>query len=195
MKRKWHIKTHMLVTLIGLTSAMRLTVVLVFNLSMFGFIRSRVSTQLSNVSQSVSDERRNGGHGQKDQGAKEENKGRFNEHPDRVTGTRGSAVLLNGDGSLLSNLNGDETAAEALAAWYAQHAEDGFIQNKVVFLDLEGIDMNLAQRIIDFTSGATYAIDGTLQQMSKYTFVIAPPVVSVSGDFQDALSTNSSVTF
>ena len=72
---------------------------------------------------------------------------------------------------------------------------DLLLQNKVVFLDLEGIDMNLAQRIIDFTSGATYAIDGTLQQMSKYTFVIAPPVVSVSGDFQDALSSNSSVTF
>lgn len=72
---------------------------------------------------------------------------------------------------------------------------DLLLENKVVFLDLEGIDMNLAQRIIDFTSGATYAIDGTLQQMSKYTFVIAPPVVSVSGDFQDALSSNSSVTF
>lgn len=72
---------------------------------------------------------------------------------------------------------------------------DLLLQNKVVFLDLEGIDMNLAQRIIDFTSGATYAIDGTLQQMSKYTFVIAPPVVAVSGDFQDALSNNSSVTF
>ena len=72
---------------------------------------------------------------------------------------------------------------------------DLLLENKVVFLDLEGIDMNLAQRIIDFTSGATYAIDGTLQQMSKYTFVIAPPVVAVSGDFQDALSNNASVTF
>ncbi|MBR4767629.1 MAG: cell division protein SepF, partial [Lachnospiraceae bacterium] len=49
---------------------------------------------------------------------------------------------------------------------------DLLLENKVVFLDLEGIDMNLAQRIVDFTSGATYAIDGTLQQMSKYTFVI-----------------------
>lgn len=135
MKRKWHIKTHLLVTLIGLTSAVLLTVVLVFNLSIFGFIRSRVSTQLSNVSQSATDERRNGGRGQKDPGAKEENKGRFDEHPDRVTGTRGCAVLLNGDGSLLSNLNGDETAAAALAAWYGQHTDDGSIQNKVVFLE------------------------------------------------------------
>ncbi|MCR5503005.1 MAG: cell division protein SepF [Lachnospiraceae bacterium] len=69
-------------------------------------------------------------------------------------------------------------------------------ENKVVFLDLEGIDMNLAQRIVDFTSGATYAIDGTLQRMSRYTFVIAPPVVAVSGDFQEALiGGDSSVTF
>ena len=72
---------------------------------------------------------------------------------------------------------------------------DLLLENKVVFLDLDGIDMNLAQRIIDFTSGATYAIDGTLQQMSKYTFVIAPAAVNVSGDFQDAAMGNTSVTF
>ncbi|MBQ4207810.1 MAG: hypothetical protein II621_05840, partial [Clostridia bacterium] len=64
MKRKWHIKTHLLVTLIGLTTTVLLTVALVFNLSMYGFIRSRVSTQLSNVSQSASEERRGGERGQ-----------------------------------------------------------------------------------------------------------------------------------
>lgn len=57
------------------------------------------------------------------------------------------------------------------------------LDNRVVFLDLEGIDMNLAQRILDFVSGASFAIDGKLQKMSKYTFVIAPPAVNVSGDF------------
>ncbi len=57
MKRKWHIKTHMLVSLISLTCAVLLTVALVFNLSVYGYIRSRVSTQLSTVSQSASDER------------------------------------------------------------------------------------------------------------------------------------------
>lgn len=57
------------------------------------------------------------------------------------------------------------------------------LDNRVVFLDLEGIDMNLAQRILDFVSGASFAIDGKLQKMSRYTFVIAPPAVNVSGDF------------
>lgn len=69
------------------------------------------------------------------------------------------------------------------------------LENKVVFLDLEGIDMNLAQRIIDFVSGASFAIDGTLQQMSKYTFVIAPPAVNVSGDFSEGTTGNTQVIF
>lgn len=72
---------------------------------------------------------------------------------------------------------------------------DYLLENKVVFLDLEGIDMNLAQRIIDFVSGATYAIDGTLQKVSNFTFVIAPPAVSVSGDFRDTVDGENSVTF
>lgn len=67
---------------------------------------------------------------------------------------------------------------------------DYLLDNKVVFLNLEGIkdNMILAQRIIDYTAGATYAIDGTLQQMSSYTFVLAPPAVSVSGDFHEVAS-------
>lgn len=72
---------------------------------------------------------------------------------------------------------------------------DYLIQGKVVLLDLEGIDVNLAQRIIDFASGATYAIDGTLQKVSNSTFVIAPSTVSVSGDFSETFDRDSSVTF
>ncbi|MBQ6163145.1 MAG: HAMP domain-containing histidine kinase [Clostridia bacterium] len=135
MKHKWHIKTHMLSALIGLTGAVLLTVALVFNLSMYGFIRSRVSAQLSGVSQSASEERRDGGRGQKDQGAKENNKERFDEHADRVIGTRGSAVLLTADGEMVSNLHGDETAADDLSAWYCESAGTGPVQNKVVFLE------------------------------------------------------------
>ncbi len=68
---------------------------------------------------------------------------------------------------------------------------DLLLNNKVVFLDLEGVENALAQRVIDFSSGATYAIDGTLQQMSNHTFVIAPPAVNVSGDFQNPMAGES----
>ncbi len=134
MKRKWHIKTHLLVTLIGLTVTVLLTVALAFNLSMYGFIRSRVSTQLSNVSQSAFQERRDREREQTPPPKKEDDN-RFDEHPDRVMGTKGSAVLLNDDGTVFLNLHGDETVAGNLAAWYRARTSDASVQNKVVFLE------------------------------------------------------------
>ena len=140
MKRKWHIKTHMLVTLIGLTCAVLLTVALVFNLSVYGFIRSRVSAQLTNVSQSASEERRGDRRiqdraGNQEMKEKSESENPFNEHPDRVMGTRGSAVVLNEDGTVFSNLHGEETVAEALSSWYRGRAGENPVQNKLVFLE------------------------------------------------------------
>ena len=57
-----------------------------------------------------------------------------------------------------------------------------------VILNLEGLDLEVAQRIIDFTSGATYAISGNLQKISNYIFIATPQSVELSGDFQDLLS-------
>ena len=48
-----------------------------------------------------------------------------------------------------------------------------------------GIDVELAQRIIDFTSGSCFAISGNLQKISHYIFIITPASVDISGDFQD----------
>ena len=154
MKRKWHIKNHLLASLVGLTTALLLTVALAFNLSLYGYIRSRVATQLFHVSQSASEERRDDGPasdrapnmGGPDmavtntdgQHAEQQNAAvqrPFDEHKDRVMGTRGSAVLLNSDGTLFDNLHGDQTVAEKLSDWYRVHAGDGDIENKVIFLD------------------------------------------------------------
>ena len=54
MKRRWHIRTRILVTLIGLTCVILLAVALAFNLSVRSYIRSRVSAQLHSVSESAS---------------------------------------------------------------------------------------------------------------------------------------------
>ena len=54
--------------------------------------------------------------------------------------------------------------------------------------NVEGLDMDVAQRIIDFTSGSTYAVGGNLQKISHYIFIITPRNVDISGDFQEILS-------
>ena len=65
---------------------------------------------------------------------------------------------------------------------------DYVLAGKAVVLNMEGIHMETAQRIIDFTSGATYSLSGNLQKISNYIFIATPPSVELSGDFQDLLS-------
>ena len=70
----------------------------------------------------------------------------------------------------------------------AREITETLLANCTVVLNMEGLDMDLAQRIIDFTSGSCYAISGNLQKISNFIFIITPAAVDVSGDFQDILS-------
>lgn len=67
----------------------------------------------------------------------------------------------------------------------ARGVTETLLQNRAVVLNLEGLDVDIAQRIIDFTSGSCYAINGNLQKISNYIFIITPQSVEISGDFQD----------
>lgn len=62
------------------------------------------------------------------------------------------------------------------------------LSNRTVVLNLEGLDFSVAQRILDFASGACYAIDGKLHNISRYIFVITPAAVDISGDVPTSLS-------
>ena len=67
---------------------------------------------------------------------------------------------------------------------------DTLVDNSTVILNLEGIDMELAQRIIDFTSGACYSLGGSLQKVSSYIFILGPYNVDITGDLQNILGSN-----
>ena len=70
----------------------------------------------------------------------------------------------------------------------AKEIVDDLLIGKAVVLNMEGINTEIAQRIIDFTSGATYSMNGKLQKISNYIFIITPENVNLSGEFQDLLS-------
>lgn len=70
----------------------------------------------------------------------------------------------------------------------AREITETLLANRTVVLNLEGLDVDIAQRIIDFTSGSCYAINGNLQKISHYIFIITPAIVDISGDFQEILS-------
>ncbi len=70
----------------------------------------------------------------------------------------------------------------------AREITETLLANRTVVLNLEGLDVEIAQRIIDFTSGSCFAISGNLQKISNYIFIITPASVDISGDFQDILN-------
>ena len=70
----------------------------------------------------------------------------------------------------------------------AREITETLLANCTVVLNVEGLELEIAQRIIDFASGSCYAIDGNLQKISNYIFIITPESVDISGDFQEILS-------
>lgn len=75
----------------------------------------------------------------------------------------------------------------------AREITETLLSGRTVILNLEGLDLEVAQRIVDFTSGATFAINGNLQKISSFIFLITPTNVDISGDLQDLLNTSFDV--
>ena len=53
---------------------------------------------------------------------------------------------------------------------------------KPIIVNLESVDKAVARRIIDFLSGAVYALDGDIQKVSNGIFIIAPNNVDIMND-------------
>lgn len=75
----------------------------------------------------------------------------------------------------------------------AQEICDHLKSKKPVVINLESVEKEEAQRIIDFLSGAVFALDGNIQKVSNVIFLVAPHNVDVLGDFKDGLKNNKSV--
>jgi cell division inhibitor SepF len=64
----------------------------------------------------------------------------------------------------------------------AQQIADKFKQGIPVILNLQGADQELAKRLIDFSSGLTYALDGGMQRVADKVFLLTPRNVEVSAE-------------
>lgn len=69
---------------------------------------------------------------------------------------------------------------------------DVLLTGKAAIVNLEGIDVEVAQRIIDFVSGACYAMSGNIQKVSSYIFIVTPAGIDISGDMENVLSGTAS---
>jgi cell division inhibitor SepF len=63
-----------------------------------------------------------------------------------------------------------------------QDVADRFKDTIPVILNLQGTDTDLSKRLIDFSSGLTYALDGGLQRIADKVFLLTPRNVEVSAE-------------
>ncbi len=64
----------------------------------------------------------------------------------------------------------------------ARQITDTLLAHRTVLLNLEGLDVATAQRIVDFASGSCYALHGNFMKISQYIIVITPEDVDIAGD-------------
>ena len=62
---------------------------------------------------------------------------------------------------------------------------DSLKSKKPVIINLERIDMEVARKIFDFLSGATYALNGNVQKVANNIFIFAPANVDIAGSITE----------
>jgi cell division inhibitor SepF len=64
----------------------------------------------------------------------------------------------------------------------AQKVADKLKADVPVIINLQSADPELAKRLVDFASGLTYAVDGSMQRVADRVFLLTPSSISVSAE-------------
>lgn len=65
---------------------------------------------------------------------------------------------------------------------------DDLKNRKIVVVNTTGLDPKIAQRLLDFMGGASYALGGELQEIEKGVYILSPSNVEVSSELKNELS-------
>ena len=77
---------------------------------------------------------------------------------------------------------------------HAQTVTQYLKEGNLVVINMEGVEIHIAQRIIDFIGGACDALDGSIQGISNNIFIAAPSNVAVTGDLREEILNESSLS-
>ena len=67
----------------------------------------------------------------------------------------------------------------------AARAADELRKKKAVILNMENVDKSLTRRVVDFLSGAVYAVDGSVKKVAQSTYLFCPHNMDVVGDLEN----------
>ncbi|MCC6225623.1 MAG: cell division protein SepF [Microthrixaceae bacterium] len=64
----------------------------------------------------------------------------------------------------------------------AQEVGDLFKRRQPVVLNLQGLDRDLARRLLDFASGVAYGLGGTVERAASHVYLVTPIDVEISAE-------------
>jgi cell division inhibitor SepF len=64
----------------------------------------------------------------------------------------------------------------------AQEVGDWFKKRQPVIVNLQGLDRDLARRLLDFASGVAYGLGGTVERVASHVYLLTPADMEVSAD-------------
>jgi len=73
---------------------------------------------------------------------------------------------------------------------------DSLRNRQVVIVNLQNADRTLLQRVVDFTSGVAYTIDGKIQKLAEAIYLIVPAGVTVNATgLRDSMMADGTLDF
>ena len=67
----------------------------------------------------------------------------------------------------------------------AAKAANELRKKKAVILNMENVDKALTRRVVDFLSGAVYALDGSVKKVAQSAYLFCPHNMGVVGDLEN----------
>ena len=67
----------------------------------------------------------------------------------------------------------------------AEEICDLLLSGKAIVINMEGLNFDLAQRIMDMVSGSCYTLRGKIRSISKSIFMVGPKNIEMSGEFKE----------
>ena len=93
------------------------------------------------------------------------------------------------NGNVIS-MNQKPQSRQEVVVFRAKTFEDaakaaGELRNhRIVVLNMEKVESNLTRRVVDFLSGAVYALDGKAQPISQFTYLFCPNGMEIIGELE-----------
>ncbi len=73
---------------------------------------------------------------------------------------------------------------------------DALRNRQVVIINLQNADRTLLQRVVDFTSGVAYTLDGKIQKLAEAIYLVVPAGVVVnSAGLRDSMGNDGTLDF